>query len=128
MKLQNCNSLDGRVIPTKMSKCFLSLKVLQSNIKVPLAYCYFYMCLHHKKSYITLSLVHLIYTADYPRLSNNHSGFLCHVTFLFYSNYTIGDIYPSFNAFYLRKSAVLKWKTLLPHINFPKTALVRCSV
>ena len=40
------------------------------------------------------------------------------MTFLFYSNYTIGDIYPSFNAFYLRKSAVLKWKTLLPHINF----------
>ena len=63
-----------------------------------------------------------------PRLSINHSGFLCHVTFLFYSNYTLGDIYPSFNAFYLRKSAVLKWKTLLPHINFPKTALVRCSV
>ena len=63
-----------------------------------------------------------------PRLSNNHSGFLCHVTFLFYSNYTIGDIYPLFNAFYLRKSAVLKWKTLLPHINFPKTALVRGSV
>ena len=51
-----------------------------------------------------------------PRLSNNHSGFLCHVTFLFYSNYTIGGIYPSFNVFYLRKSAVLKWKTLLPHI------------
>ena len=50
------------------------------------------------------------------------------MTFLFYSSYTIGDIYPSFNAFYLRKSAVLKWKTLLPHINFPKTALVRCSV
>ena len=55
-----------------------------------------------------------------PRLSNNHSGFLCHVTFLFYSNYTVGDIYPSFNAFYLRKSAVLKWKTLLPHINFQR--------
>ena len=55
------------------------------------------------------------------RLSNNNSGFMCHVTFLFYSNYTVGDIYPSFNAFYLRK-------TLLPHINFTKTALVRCSV
>ena len=55
-----------------------------------------------------------------PRLSNNHSGFLCHVTFLFYSNYTIFDIYPSFNAFYLRNSAVLKWKTLLPHINFQR--------
>ena len=54
--------------------------------------------------------------------------FLCHVTFLFYSNYTIGYMYPLFNAFYLRKSAVLKWKSLLPYINFPKTALVRCSV
>ena len=63
-----------------------------------------------------------------PRLSNNHSGVLCHVTFLFYSNYNIGDIYPSFNAFYLRKSAVLKWKTLLTNIKVPKTALVRCSV
>ena len=62
------------------------------------------------------------------RLSNNHSGFMCHVTFLFSSNYTIGDIDPSFNALYLRKHPVLKWKTLLPHINFPKTALVRCSV
>ena len=51
----------------------------------------------------------------------NHSGFLCHVTFYIYSKYTIGDIYPSFDAFYLRISAVLKWKTLLPHINFPKT-------
>ena len=55
-----------------------------------------------------------------PTLSNNHSGFLCHVTFLFYSNYTIGDKYPSFNAFYLRKSKVLKWKTLLLHINFQR--------
>ena len=52
-----------------------------------------------------------------PTLSNNHCGFLCHVTFLFYSNYTSDDIYPSFNAFYLRKSVVLEWKTLLPHIN-----------
>ena len=63
-----------------------------------------------------------------PRLSNNNSRFLCNVTFLFYSNYTIGDIYPSLNAFYLRKSAVLKWTTLSPQINFPKTALVRCPV
>ena len=38
------------------------------------------------------------------------------MTFLFYSNYNIGDIYPSFNVVYLRKSTVLKWKTLLPHI------------
>ena len=63
-----------------------------------------------------------------PSLSNNHSGFLCHVTFYIYSKYNIGAIYPSFNAFYLRKSAVLKWKTLWPDINFPKTTLVRCSV
>ena len=63
-----------------------------------------------------------------PRLSNNHSGFLCHVTSLFYSNYTIGHIYPSFNAFYVSKNAVLKWKTLSPHINFTKTTLVKCSV
>ena len=55
-----------------------------------------------------------------PRLSNNHSDFLCHVTFLFCSNYTISNIYPSLNAFYLRKSVVLKWKTLLPHINFQR--------
>ena len=34
IKLQNCSSLDGRVIATKMSKCLLSLKVLQSNIKL----------------------------------------------------------------------------------------------
>ena len=64
IKFQNCSSLDGRVIATKMSKCLLSLKVLQSNIKVPLACCHFYMC-HpsHKKIYIPLSLVHLIYSA-----------------------------------------------------------------
>ena len=31
----------------------------------------------------------------------NFSGFLCHVTFLFYSNYTIGDRYPSLNAWHL---------------------------
>ena len=60
-------------------------------------------------------------------LSNNHSGFLCHVTFYMYSKYSIGTIYPSFNVFYLRIRAVLKWKTL-PHINCPKTTLVRCSV
>ena len=61
-------------------------------------------------------------------LSNNHSGLLCHVTFYIYSKYNIGAIYPSFDAFYLRIRAVLKGKTLLPHINFPKTTLVRCSV
>ena len=38
IKLQNCSSLDGRVIANKISKCLLSLKVLQSNIKVPLVY------------------------------------------------------------------------------------------
>ena len=32
------------------------------------------------------------------------------------------------SAFYPRKSAILKWKTLLPHINFTKNVLVRCSV
>ena len=32
----------------------------------------------------------------YPSLSNNHFGFLCHVTFYIYSKYTIGDIYLSF--------------------------------
>ena len=64
-----------------------------------------------------------------PSFSNNHSGFLCHMTFYIYSKYTIGDIYPSFDAFLLWISAVLKWKTLLPHINFfPKTTIVRCSV
>ena len=47
-----------------MSKCLLSLKVLQSNIKVSLAYLLLlYVPPSHKKSYITLSLVHLIYTA-----------------------------------------------------------------
>ena len=34
VKLQNCSSLDGRVIATKMTKCLISLKALQSNIKV----------------------------------------------------------------------------------------------
>ena len=63
-----------------------------------------------------------------PSLSNNYSGFLCHVTFYIYSKYNIGAIYPSFDIFYLRIRAVLKWKTLLPHINFPKTTLLRCSV
>ena len=63
-----------------------------------------------------------------PSLSNNHSGFLCHVTFYIYSKYNIGAIYPSFDVFYLRIRVVLKWKPLLPHINFPKTTLVRCSV
>ena len=37
-------------------------------------------------------------------------------------------LYPSFDVFYLRISVVLKWKTLLSHINFPKTTLVRCYV
>ena len=46
VKLQNCSSLGGRLIATKMSKCLLSLKVLQPNIKVSLAYCHFYMFLH----------------------------------------------------------------------------------
>ena len=32
--------------------------------------------------------------------SNNHSGFLCHVTFYIYSKYTIVDIYHSFDVFY----------------------------
>ena len=55
---------------------------------------------------------------------NNHSGFLCHVTIYIYSKYTICEIYPSFDVL----SAVLKWKSLLPHINFQKATLVRCSV
>ena len=63
-----------------------------------------------------------------PSLSNNHSGFLCHLTFYSYSKYNIGAIYPSYDVFYLSIRAVLKWKTLLPHINFPKTTLVKCSV
>ena len=63
-----------------------------------------------------------------PSLSNNHSGFLCHVTICIYSKYDIGATYSSFDVFYLRISAVLKWKTLLQHINFPNTTLVRCSV
>ena len=67
-------------------------------------------------------------TKPSPSLSNNHSGFLCHVTFCIYSKYNMGAIYPSFDVFYLRIIAVLKWKTLLPHINFPKTTLVRCSL
>ena len=60
IKLQNCSSLDGRVIATKVSKCLLSLKVshqtlnLLSLLHVPPS---------HKKIYIPLSLVHLIYTA-----------------------------------------------------------------
>ena len=63
-----------------------------------------------------------------PRFSNNHSDFLCHVTFYIYSKYTIVDIYPSYDAFYQRISAVLKLKNLLSHMNFPKTTFVRCSV
>ena len=43
-----------------------------------------------------------------PSLSYNHSGFLVHVTFYFYSKYNIVDKYPSFDRFYLRLSAVLK--------------------
>ena len=58
----------------------------------------------------------------------NHSGFLCHVTFYFCSKYTIGHIYLSFDPFYLRISAVLKWKTLLKYINFPEITLLRCFV
>ena len=61
-------------------------------------------------------------------LSYNHSGFLRHVTFYIYPKYNIGVIYPSFDVFYLRIRTVLKWKTLLQHINFPKTTLVKCSV
>ena len=63
-----------------------------------------------------------------PSLSNNYSGFLCHVACYFYSKYNIGDIYPLFDAFYVRISAILKWKTKLPHANFPKTTLGRCSI
>ena len=62
------------------------------------------------------------------KLSNNHNRFLCHVTFHIYSKYNIGAIYASFDVFYLRVRAVLKWKTLLPLTNFPKTTLVICSV
>ena len=36
-----------------------------------------------------------------PSLSNNHIGFLGHVTFYIYSKYNIGAIYPSFDVFYL---------------------------
>ena len=54
--------------------------------------------------------------------------FLSQVTFYIYSKYTIADIYPLFDTFYLGISAVLKLETLLPHINFPKTTLVRCPL
>ena len=43
-----------------------------------------------------------------PSLSNNHSGFLCHVTLCIYSKYNIGAIYSLFDVFYQRISAVLK--------------------
>ena len=38
VKLQNCSSLDGRVIATKMSKCLLSLKVLQIGLNMSFTY------------------------------------------------------------------------------------------
>ena len=56
------------------------------------------------------------------------SGFLRHVTICIYSKYNIGATYSLFDVFYLRIRAVLKWKTLLPHINFPNSTLVRCFV
>ena len=59
VKLQNCSSLDGRVIATKVSKCLLSLKVLQSNIKLVTSTC----ASISQEIYIPLSLVYLIYTA-----------------------------------------------------------------
>ena len=59
------------------------------------------------------------------KLIINHSGFLCHVTYYFYSKYNIGDKYPSFDSFFPRISAVFKWKNLLSYKNFPKTTLGR---
>ena len=58
-----------------------------------------------------LSLVHLIYMAGDKCMRQN--ACLC-------LKYNIGDKYLSFDRFYLRISAVLKWKTLLPHINFQR--------
>ena len=60
-----------------------------------------------------------------PNLSNNHSGFS---VFYIYSKYNIGAICPSYDVFYMRIRAALRWKNFLPHINFRKTTLVRCSV
>ena len=58
IKLQNCSSFDGRIIATKMSKCLLSFKVCNQTLNL-------LSLLHvppsHKKIYIPLSLVHLIY-------------------------------------------------------------------
>ena len=72
VKLQNCSSLDGRVIATKMSKCLLSLKVLQtlnlSLLHVPPS---------HKKIYVPLSLVHLIYTAGDKCMHQNAFSKIC---------------------------------------------------
>ena len=73
VKLRNCSCLYFTVIATKMTKCLLSLKVLQSNIKVPLAYCHFYMFLHLTiKIYIPLSLVHLVYMAGDNCMCQNY--------------------------------------------------------
>ena len=59
VKLQNCTSLDSWVIATKMSKCLLSLKVCNQTLNLSLLH----VPPSHKKIYIPLSLVHLIYTA-----------------------------------------------------------------
>ena len=53
---------------------------------------------------------------------------LTYKNLIYLLNLQIGDKYPSFDRFYLRLSAVLKWKTLLPHKNFPKTTLGRRSI
>ena len=78
MKWQNCSSLDGKVIATKMSKCLLSLKVLQSNIKKNLS------LLHvppsRRKIYIPLSLGHLIYTAGDKCMRQN----ACYLYYIYY--------------------------------------------
>ena len=79
----------------------------------------------HVTAYLHDELDH---QAIYGPFASKSFGFLGHMTFYIYSKYTIGDIYPSFDAFYLRINAVLKWRILLPHINFPQTMLVRCSV
>ena len=76
IKLQNCSSLNSRVIATKMSKCLLSLKVLQSNIKVPLVCCHFYMCLHLTRN--LYCLVHLIYTAG-DKCMRQNACFICDI-------------------------------------------------
>ena len=70
----------------------------------------------HVTAYLHDELDH---QAIYGPFASKSFGFLGHMTFYIYAKYTIGDMYPSFDAFYLRDKCCFEMENLVTAYKLP---------